>query len=274
MIPMRRKLIWVVVCIAIFAAGWAVRQHVTAVKPGWPSVKYDYEPVRRLKPGDTPYSRAVLAPTYAERRRLYLSWAARQPTPDERGGVMADLLKLETGAIETVSPGALNDALQFVNARRDPADFSVAYLIRLYALHHGDGSMTPAQTDSVRKTLLDYRYSMDEPGRSETIMWTENHQILGHGSDYLAGQMFPDAIFTNDGRTGREHRDKARAAVLRWMNYHARTGMAEWDSIPYYVMDLAALLNLAEFADDPEIQVRATMMVDMLLLDAAVNSYY
>ena len=108
--------------------------------------------------------------------------------------------------------------------------------------------MPPAQANAVRNTLLGYRYCLEEPGRSETIMWTENHQILGHGSDYLVGQMFPDAIFTNDGQNRARASRKARAAVLRWLNYHARTGMAEWDSIPYYVMDLAALLNLVEFA--------------------------
>jgi len=161
-----------------------------------------------------------------------------------------------------------------MNARTDPADFTVAYMVRLYCLHHADGALTPAQAAAIREALLNYKYALDEPGQSETEMWTENHQILSHGSDYLVGQMFPDAIFQNDRRTGREHRDKARALLLRYLNFHARTGPAEWDSVPYYNMDLAALLNLVEFAGDPEIQVRATMTVDLMLFDAAVNSYY
>jgi hypothetical protein len=205
---------------------------------------------------------------------MYLAWAAQQPTPNERGGVMVDLLKMETGRIQALSAGALNDALGFVNARRDPADFTVAYLVRAYYLHHDDGRLPPKQANAIREALLGYKYTLEEPGRSETIPWTENHQILGHGSDYLVGQMFPDAIFTNDGKTGREHAEEARVAVLRWLNYHARTGTAEWDSVPYYNMDLAALLNLAEFSRDREIQVRATMMVDLFLFDVAVNSYY
>ena len=271
---MHRKFIWFVAGIAVVLAGGIALDRATATKTQWPQAHFEYAPTKHPRPGDTPFSKTPIAPTYAERRRMYLAWASQQPTPNERGGVMVDLLKMEAGTIKTLSPGALNDALEFVNARRDPADFTVAYLVRAYYLHHDDGLLAPAQAEGIRKALLDYKYGLDEPGQSETIMWTENHRILGHSSDYLVGQMFPDAIFSNDGRTGRQHQEKARGAVLRWLDFHARAGTAEWDSVPYYNMDLAALLNLVEFARDPEIQVRATMMVDLFLFDIAVNSYY
>jgi hypothetical protein len=134
--------------------------------------------------------------------------------------------------------------------------------------------LTPVQKDGIQRALIGYKYALDEPGLSDAELWTENHQVLCHGSDYLVGQMFPDSTFTNDGRTGAEHRDKARAQILRWLNFHARTGPAEWDAVPYYNMDIAGLLNLVEFSVDAEVQVRATMMVDLLLFDMAVNSFY
>ena len=259
---------------ALVLGAWLIINPLTATKPGWPPQRFDYPAIRHPQPGDPPFSKSLIAATYAERRRIYLAWATQYPTPNESGGVMTDLLKLETGAIKTVSGSALNHAIDFMNSRKDPADFTVAYLVRLYYLHHDDGALTSTQEAALRKGLLGYKYGLDEPGQSGTEMWTENHQILSHGSDYLVGQMFPAATFTNDGRTGREHMEKARGMVLRWLNYHARTGTAEWDSVPYSVMDLSALLNLVEFARDPEIQVRATMMVDLFLFDAAVNSFY
>ena len=272
---MKHKLIWLAAALAALAAGWlAVNRATTVTKAGWPSAHFDYAPSAHPKPGEALFSKTLIAPTYAERRQMYLAWASQQPTPNERGGVMVDLLKMEAGTIKTLSPGALNDALDFINNRRDPSDFTVAYLVRAYYLHHDDGFLAPAQAEAIRKALLGYKYGLDEPGQTQTITWTENHQILGHSSDYLVGQMFPDTILTNDGKTGREHEEKARAAVLRWLDLHARTGTAEWDSVPYYNMDLAALLNLVEFARDPEVQVRATMMVDLFLFDIAVNSYY
>lgn len=255
------------------ALGWLGLDWATVSKPGLPRANFEHPERRRPHPGDAPFSRTPIAATYGERRQMYLDWVVKQATPNDKKGVLLDLIKLEAGAINTPADNALKDALDFVNARRDPSDFTVAALVRLYYLHRDDGKLTPEQASTVRKALLDYKYGLDEPGESHAEMWTENHQILSHGSDYLAGQMFPDDKFTNDGRTGREHRDKARAQVLRWLNFHARTGPAEWDSVPYYNMDLCALLNLVEFAQDQEIQVRAAMMVDLLLFDAAVNSY-
>ena len=252
--------------------GYAIDQS-TATKRGLPHVKFNYPETRRPGPSDALFSKVPIAHTYDERRRMYLTWASAHPTPNSSGGVLTDLLKLEAGTIKTLSAESLKAALQFVNDRKDPSDFTLSYLIRLYYLHHNDGTLTPQQAEDIRVTLLGYRYGLEEPGHSEAEMWTENHQILIHGSNYLVGQIFPDATFTNDGRTGREHRDKARATVLRWLHYHARTGPAEWDSVPYYNMDLAALLNLVEFAYDSEVQISATMMVDLYLFDMAVNSY-
>jgi len=247
----------------------------TAIKPGPPSdASKEDSRVARPRPGDTPFSKTPIAPDYSARRGMYLHWIAQRPTPHQRSGVLVDLVKFESGASKAITPAALDDALAFVNARRDPSDFTVADLVRLYHLHKDSGFLSPTQVSAVRDALLHYKYALDEPGVSEAEMWTENHQILSHGSDYLVGQLFPDEKFSNDGRTGAEHRDKARELVLRWIDYRARTGPAEWDSIPYYNMDLAALLNLVEFAQDPEIQTRATMMVDLLIFDLAVNSYY
>jgi hypothetical protein len=255
-------------------AGLAVERE-TSIKPGPPPEKsMGDSAVARPRPGDTPFSKIPIAPDYAARRRMFLQWVAQRGTPQGRNGVLIDLVKFEAGACKAITPAALDDALAFVNARRDPSDFTLADLVRLYFLHKDSGFLGPTQVGAVRNTLLNYKYALDEPGESQTEMWTENHQILSHGSDYLAGQLFPNEKFSNDGRTGAEHRDKARELVLRWINYRARTGPAEWDSVPYYNMDLAALLNLVEFAQDGDVQTRATMMVDLLLFDLAVNSYY
>jgi len=254
--------------------GWAVLDRETLVQPGLPPLHFDIPTPRRPRAGATPYSRVPIAPTYAERRAAYLHWAAQAPTPPNRGGVLHDLIKLEAGVIKTVSAEPLAAALDFVNARRDPSDFIIADLVRLYYLHRNSGALSPQQVADVRAALLNYKYSLEEPGFSDTQMWTENHQMLSHGSEYLVGQMFPDEKFTVDGLTGREHQQKAHAEALRWIMLRARIGPAEWDSVPYYDMDLAALLNVVEFAADAELQTRATMMVDILLFDVAVNSFY
>jgi hypothetical protein len=113
-----------------------------------------------------------LAPTYAERRALFLAWVSDHDTPDSRGGIWTDLAKLEHG----------------------------------------------------------------HPGVSDVAQ---------------AGQR-----------------------ILRWIDWHARTGLAEWDSIPYLTKDVAALLNPVDFSHDEEVARRAAMMIDLLLFDVAADSFY
>jgi hypothetical protein len=68
-------------------------------------------------------------------------------------------------------------------------------------------------------------------------------------------------------------RRESKTRILRWIDLKARTGFAEWDSNVYYDEDMTPLLNLADFAEDDEIRTRAAMILDVMFLDMAVDSY-
>ncbi|MTI96445.1 MAG: hypothetical protein FH749_13395 [Firmicutes bacterium] len=227
---------------------------------------------RRPQPGDRPFHKVPLAETYGERQRLFLDWATEHPTPDDLYAIWAEICKLARGAA-AIAGKTLDFALEFVDARRDCADFIVAGLIR--ALYCYGQNLPGEQREAIARSLLGFQYWLDEPNPNLGAMelWTENHQILIHSSEYLAGQLFPDQVFAN-GITGRERMVQARERICKWIDWRVRTGFAEWDSIPYYPEDLAALLNLADFAQDQELARQATMLVDLILFDVAVDSFY
>ena len=67
--------------------------------------------------------------------------------------------------------------------------------------------------------MLNFKYRLDEPDPSPMELWTENHQILTYTSKYLARQLFPDEIFSNNGQTGEWHRDARQEVIaLGWKN--------------------------------------------------------
>ena len=72
--------------------------------------------------------------------------------------------------------------------------------------------------------------------------------------------------------TGREHQAHAKQRVLRWLNERLRLGFSEWNAPGYYVEDLLPLLNLADFAVDPEIRTRTAMVWTCWSFDLAQNS--
>jgi len=266
------KILWLgLLLLLVIVALWFDR--AAAVHPGMPPVRQGDPEPRQPVPGVETFHTTPLAASFAERQQMYRDWVSQQATPDDRGGVWTDIVKLSNGA-DQIHPAAFQAALDFVNARQDPADFTFNALIRLYYLFQGSGKLTPEQESAIREAILDWKYWLDEPGVTYVEMWTENHEILNHSAEYLAGQLFPDEIFRNNGQSGRWHMQHARELILRWIDLRARTGFAEWDSETYYPEDLAPLLNLVDFAAEPEIATRAAMLVDVLLFDVAVDSFY
>ena len=263
---------WIIVLVVVLAAG-LLFDTLAAVRPAMPPQREgDVQPTRPTAE-DVPFSREPIAATFEERRQLYYEWALGEETSDERGGVWTDIVKLQAGAT-SVNPVSLQDALDFVNERQDPSDFAMTSLIRLYYLEAGSGKLTAEQEAAIKAAILDSKYWPDEPGQSYVEMWTENHQILNHSNEYLAGQMFPDEVFSNNGETGAWHMEHARGLFLEWIDLRAKAGFSEWDSETYYPEDLAPLLNLVDFSQDDEVATLAAMMADVILFDIEVDSFY
>jgi len=124
-----------------------------------------------------------------------------------------------------------------------------------------------------KQTTLNFKYFPNEPGIDSLCTWTENHYILFSSAAYLAGQLYPDETFSNTGETGSQKVELNRQRILRWLELRFRTGFSEWLSHVYYDEDLTALLSLYDFAQDDEIRHKAEMVIDLLLLDMALNSF-
>ncbi len=155
----------------------------------------------------------------------------------------------------------------------DTMDFTLNRLVRLMYLNKGSGVIPADAKAAVDDALINSRYWFTEPGRSTAIYWTENHQILFHTAELLAGQLYPDAIFPNSGMTGREHVAHAEPLILRWLGWKGRFGFNEWQSNVYYELDISALVNLVDFAENASISVQASMVLDIIAFTFA-NQYF
>lgn len=199
----------------------------------------------------------------ATRRDAYLRHSASSTS----GGYYVQLARLETG--QSVARAPLDDMLDFMDSRRDTADFKCSGLLRLLYLHGNNASLPQDWRDRAKQTLLQWKYWIDEPGQDSMVYWSENHYILFAACEYLAGQLYPREVFSNSGLSGEDHWRKARSRILRWLDQRMRFGFGEWYSPVYYPHDIAPLLNLVDFANDPEIRTRAAMVLDLLVFDLA-----
>ena len=159
--------------------------------------------------------------------------------------IYRELARLETGA--PVDLGALLGTIDFINRRGDCADFAFHALLRIYYKHRDHAAITPEVRDAMKACILGFKYSMEEGGRSMMYMQSENHRILFHSAEYLAGLLFPNDNFTNSNQNGLFHSLKGRWNVERWLKEKGTYGFEEWHSNCYYEEDLVALLSLYDF---------------------------
>ena len=209
---------------------------------------------------------------YLARKAEYLAACAGNNGPDGGNGFYAQTCRVAVGETDYADE-AFRGALDKIQERRDTADFAMAAVARLLYLNRETDVLPEALREELEETAQGFKYWIDEPGKDTMCYWTENHQILYHSSELLVGQLYPDHVFSNNGMTGAEHMAHATPRLLRWLDLRARFGFTEWHSNVYFNEDMPALLNLAQFAEDPEIQRRAVMVLDVMGYDM-LNNYY
>ncbi|MDR1464210.1 MAG: hypothetical protein LBJ11_02760 [Oscillospiraceae bacterium] len=192
---------------------------------------------------------------------LYLE----RPELRERDGVTLD----EPYLLRAVTP-----AKAIIDGRFDCLDFRMQTLLRLqYAYGDTIRSISPATAQLIEDAFLGAKYWMTEPGEDSVCFWSENHQLLYAVAEYLAGQYWPDRIFTNDGADGREHMARGRRRIGYWMKQRFTYGYSEFNSTNYYLYNVGPASNFIEFAapEDAPLATRMKMCLDLLLYDVATG---
>ncbi len=213
------------------------------------------------------FSEQSIAGDLDARREAFLEHCTQRPS----AGVWGQMILAERGL--PVWEGSIYGNLLHIDRRRDCSDFAMHGILRLLFQYGDADAFSDELLDHATQSVLDFKYWPDEPGVDSMCTWSENHHILFSSAGYLAGQRFPDHVFTNSGWTGREQMKRHRPRVLRWLDLRFRTGFSEWLSNVYYDEDVAALANLIDFCQDEEIARRATMVLDLMLADLACNSF-
>ncbi len=218
------------------------------------------------------YATEPFAPRYEDRRKALLEFWRRNPAGAGIKGHFVELVRLELGQ-GPVYEGLFASALDYIDRRIDCSDFVMLGIIRARRQFPDSPLLSAEIHDRMKRSILDFKYHPEEPGLDSLCTWTENHQIMFAANAFLAGALYPEEIFANTGERGREKAQRARPRILRWLELRYKTGFSEWLSHIYYDEDITALTNLVDFSEDPEIARKSTMVLDLIFLDMALNSF-
>lgn len=185
-------------------------------------------------------------------------------------GCAAELAAATLDEDHTVAPERLVRSLEMLVNRADCADFEVVGLLHLW---HRVTSWPDEARAAVREALLGMKYWIDQPGLDAMCYFTENHQLVWHTAEYLAGQAFAEETFTNTGWTGTRHAEHGAKLAREWLTARLAGGFSEFDSNAYLAIDVFALVSLVEFAADDDLAALAAGLLDKLLFTLACNSW-
>lgn len=214
-----------------------------------------------------PYTVTPFSPDYRVRKHFFFEYHRQHPGSN----IHAELMNLAMGL--PVQGKNILRVLEKIDAREDCSDFRLNGVLRMLFQFADSKLLSPGIRRKIRESVLGFKYWPDEPGTDSMCTWSENHHILFASGGFLAGQLFPDSIFRNSGKTGRQKMAEMRPRVIRWLDLRYQTGFSEWLSNVYYTQDVAALLNLIDFSKDREIATKAAMVLDLMLLDVALNQF-
>jgi len=206
-----------------------------------------------------------------EERRI----EALQDACTREGNVFGEFAKMAVSWWSRVDTKVILKTVASINDRADCSDFYLCGLLGML-YRFGDDPSFP-QEDGFRQKLEDcvlgFKYWLDEPGSDAMCYTTENHSILFHTCEILAGQLYPERVFSNNGQTGDWHRQTGEQRALAWLKQRAGCGFLEWDSNTYFEEDILALTHLADLAQSEEVFELASLVLDKMFFCMAVNSF-
>ena len=226
------------------------------------------------KPAGNPEPQPIpIVPTagYLGRQAEYLAFCSEHNGPGE-GGTHGQVCRAYTAA-GSFNEQTIDRSLAKIDNREDTADFDFNSVMRVLYLDRAHPTLPPALVERIKAAVLGFKYWYEEPGPDTMCWWSENHQVLFHTAELLAGQFFPDEVFRNSGMTGREHAAHALPLLHRWLDFRGRFGFSEWHSNVYFNEDIPPLVNLVDFAGDETIRLKASLALDLIAFDMASNYF-
>lgn len=210
------------------------------------------------------------ADTVAGRKRQALEFLARFGEQNTNRAVAL----LATGGSPDEAQRLIAAQVRFVDRRCDCSDFYLVYfphILRAWGAQ-GAGLLSPELERAMRACILNFRYWMDEPG--DDVMWfySENHALMFHTCQLLAGELYPSETFSNSGMTGVQMQQKAKGLLLEWFRGFLNEGFTEWNSSAYLPIDLLGLASLYAWTQDGELRALAKRGMDYVFYLLAVHS--
>ena len=179
---------------------------------------------------------------------------------------------LLTGRDQERAESIILEELEGVRKRKDCSDFH--FIVMIFIYHRFYSCISVRLKQELENAMVGYRYWIDEPG--DDVMWffSENHALLFHCCQYLAGSYLPDRLFLNSGKYGKEVKVRGEELLNEWFEAFFREFITEWNSNAYIhvdVLGIGTLYNLT--VPGSGLHEKAKRALDMIFYSLCMNTH-
>jgi hypothetical protein len=198
-----------------------------------------------------------------------------QEGPIWRGHIWREVARYALGRYDEVDSHVIRDTCEFIKSPTTGSDFEIQGVLRLMVWEHREQRLSAEINVMMKDAILSYKYWADEPGPTK-FFGSENHRLMYHVAEWMAGQLFPLQEFTNSRQRGLYHATKGRMFITEWLRQRGRFGFDEWHSNVYFGADIPPLLNIYDFAlrDDYKLKQMAGAVLDYLFFILAADTFH
>ena len=217
------------------------------------------------------YENTITSNTLDGRKKEALTYYAGLSLDDINVGLCRLLLDEISPADELFDQPGFTSGLSLIEHKGDCADFVFVPLLMFY--QRFPEKVPDLLAQKIKELSLNFRYWIDEPGNDVMWYFSENHALLFHIAQYLAGNLFPNDIFVVSDRTGEEQAELGKKRIEQWFEHFLRYGLAEWNSVTYIPIDFIGFFALYIGAPDEEIKALAKQALDSTFELVSINSF-
>ncbi|WP_246072253.1 hypothetical protein [Martelella lutilitoris] len=198
--------------------------------------------------------------------------ALRHVAENGYADAISALARLGLGQGDARTEAMISVSLPKIENCHDCADFHLVPLL-FGRIRYGD-LLSEDIRARIDAATLNFRYWLDEPGNDVQWYYSENHALLFHTAAYLAGHFHADKTFVRANVTGAEQSARGAARLRDWFDHFEKWEMAEFNSVPYFPIDLKGLTTLYALAHDEDIRARAGKAILRLISVVAASAHH
>jgi hypothetical protein len=187
--------------------------------------------------------------------------------------LFAMLARMELGQWDMLLPKTIREAIQKVNQRQVDSEKDLLGLLMI-VYRFIDHELFPSELrEPIVNCILNFRFSPSDPGNDSLDFTKESNSILFAAGELLAGQRFPERVFTTSAQNGQFHLQRGIESTISWILQRGQYGFVDWHSNSDWPAIFLALSQVASLADDDDSRELAAILLDKMLFLLAIHSF-